>query len=67
MLLKYINSQLLFAVNHIRSWTMASERADPIDWTLPSTLLGSTPRVAHAQWMAMSRTLCHDIVTMCLT
>ena len=41
--LKQPTGELLVAVNHNQLRTMASETVDPIDWSHPPTLMGSTP------------------------
>ena len=41
--LKQPIGELLVAVDHNQLPTMASETVDPIDWSHPPTLMGSTP------------------------
>ena len=42
-LLKWPNGEILIEVDHNQLRTMASETLDPIDWSHPPTLMGSTP------------------------
>ena len=37
------NGELLVAVDHNQLWIMASETVDPIGWSHPLALMGSTP------------------------